>query len=58
MIGIIADPVEDLIVREFFELFKTPWENYRSDLLYEVVICVGEAKLDRPAARLIVVYAR
>jgi hypothetical protein len=31
MIGIIANPTEHSVVREFFELFKTPWEFYRSD---------------------------
>ena len=30
MIGVIADPAEHDVVREFFELFKTPWEFYRS----------------------------
>ena len=29
MIGVIADPAEHDVVREFFELFKTPWEFYR-----------------------------
>ena len=31
MIGVIADPAEADVVREFFELFKTPWEFYRRD---------------------------
>ena len=30
MIGVIADPAEHNVVREFFELFKTPWEFYRA----------------------------
>ena len=31
MIGVIADSAEQDVVREFFELFKTPWEFYRKD---------------------------
>ena len=57
MIGIIANPAADLVVREFFELFKTPWEYYRSDRHYEVVLCVGDAKLDSVSASLIIHYA-
>ncbi len=44
MIGVIADSAEQEVVREFFELFKTPWEFYRRDRRYEVVLCAG----DRP----------
>jgi hypothetical protein len=36
MIGVIADPAEHGVVREFFELFKTPWEFYRRDRQYDV----------------------
>ena len=44
MIGVIADPAEADVVREFFELFKTPWEFYRRDERYDVLLCAG----DRP----------
>ncbi len=57
MIGIIANPAEDLVVREFFELFKTPWEYYRSDRQYEVVLCARDARLDSMSASLLIVYA-
>ncbi len=43
MIGVIADPSEHDVVREFFELFKTPWEFYRRDRHYEVMLCADEA---------------
>ena len=47
MIGVIADPAEHNVVREFFELFKTPWEFYRRDRQYDVVICAGDGQVDR-----------
>jgi hypothetical protein len=57
MIGVIANPSEHAVVREFFELFKTPWEFYRPDRRYEVLLCAGEGDFPGSAARLIVVYA-
>src|SRR5690349_15604539 len=45
MIGVIADPVEHDVVREFFELFKTPWEFYRENQHYEVVLCTVDGEL-------------
>jgi hypothetical protein len=42
MIAVIADPREHVVVREFFELFKTPWEFYSEDRTYDVVLCVGD----------------
>jgi hypothetical protein len=56
MIGVIADSAEEQVVREFFELFKTPWEFYRRDRRYEVLLCAGDAPFDE-SAKLIVFYA-
>jgi peptidoglycan/xylan/chitin deacetylase (PgdA/CDA1 family) len=56
MIGVMADSVEHDVVREFFELFKTPWEFYRSNRQYEVVIYVGDGPLDG-TAKLVLLYA-
>src|SRR5208283_4339031 len=56
MIGVISDPAEQDVVREFFELFKTPWEFYRRDGQYDVVLCSGCDRFDR-IAKLVVVYA-
>ncbi len=43
MIGVVvADPATHEIVREFFELFKTPWEFYRQGRSYDVLICAGD----------------
>jgi hypothetical protein len=57
MIGVIANPAERLIVSEFFELFKTPWEFYRSDCDYDVLLCSGECSFDQQSAKLILIYA-
>ena len=43
------------MVREFFELFKTPWEFYRSGSQYEVVIC-SDIWLPDNSAKLVLVY--
>lgn len=44
MIGVIADPADHVVVREFFELFKTPWEFYSPDRRYAVVLCAGDSR--------------
>ena len=56
MIGVIADSTEHEVVREFFELFKTPWEFYCEGRQYEVLICGGEGELDS-TARVVILYA-
>jgi hypothetical protein len=54
MIG-VAVPSEDReIVTEFFELFKTPWEFYRSGVHYDVLLCSMDS-FHRKASRLILV---
>ena len=39
MIGVIARESEAAAVREFFELFKTPWEYWSQGKPYDVVLC-------------------
>lgn len=56
MIGVIANPAEYAFIKEFFELFKTPWEFYRSDREYAVLLCAGDVKFDEKAAKLVVIY--
>jgi hypothetical protein len=56
VIGVIADPSDHDVVREFFELFKTPWEFYRSDRRYDVVLCAGDWQVDN-VAHVVVRYA-
>src|SRR5260221_2329408 len=38
MIGVVAKEHEREVAREFFELFKTPWEFFRPDGQYDVVL--------------------
>ena len=48
MIGVIANPSDHDVVREFFELFKTPWEFYRGEQGYEVLLCAGGGQMTQP----------
>ena len=57
MIGVIANPSDRAVVCEFFELFKTPWEFYRRDRKYEVVLCDGGGNVDDLASNVVVTYA-
>ena len=58
MIGVKAKPGEHELVCEFFELFKTPWEFYRSGWQYEVVLFACEdASVQGVTADLVVVYS-
>src|SRR5258708_15510514 len=56
MIGVIADPEEHDVVREFFELFKTPWEFYRKGEHYDALVCTGDGQFDR-SAKVVVYYS-
>src|SRR6266849_467434 len=55
MIGVVARSEEHDVVREFFELFKTPWEFYRDDGCYEVLIRADDA-VGPKSANLVIVY--
>jgi hypothetical protein len=57
MIGIIANPADYSVVSEFFQLFKTPWEFYRSDRRYDVLLCAADSHFDENTAKLVLVYA-
>lgn len=56
MIGVIADASQHDAVREFFELFKTPWEFYRKGESYDVLLCNGDVDVEG-RARLVLVYS-
>jgi peptidoglycan/xylan/chitin deacetylase (PgdA/CDA1 family) len=56
LIGVVADPAQHDVVREFFELFKTPWEFYKSGRTYDVVLCAGDWQIDE-AAGVVLLYA-
>lgn len=57
MIGVVANSSECAVVREFFELFKTPWEVYRSDREYDVLLSAGDGPLQKGAAPLVLIYS-
>lgn len=56
MIGVIAHDRDHGVVQEFFELFKTPWEFYRSDRRYDVLLCAGDPDVEEDAAKLTLIY--
>jgi hypothetical protein len=50
VIGVIAKADQRVVVREFFELFKTPWEFHEEERTYDVVIATADRvpPLDAP----------
>jgi hypothetical protein len=58
MIGVDAHPAEHEIVREFFELLKTPWEIFSSGKTYDVVLSTREfAPVGHPSPLLLHFFA-
>lgn len=57
MIGVIANPSEFIVIQEFFELFKTPWERYVAGRHYDVVLCSENFAFQDSSAALVVIYA-
>lgn len=55
MIGVVASEEEHAAVREFFELFKTPWQFHREGAPYQVLIC-SSAAVPQTSAKLILIY--
>ncbi|MFL6449634.1 MAG: hypothetical protein ACJ746_18420 [Bryobacteraceae bacterium] len=56
MIGVVASPGDDAVIREFFELFKTPWEFHRWDSQYDAVLCSADVPVPTNA-KLVIIYA-
>ena len=56
MIGVIADWADLEVVREFFELFKTPWEPCQKDQEYAVLLSAGNGPF-YGNAKLVLYYA-
>lgn len=56
MIGVIANSGDHGAVREFFELFKTPWEFYRRDHYYDVLVCADNTLVQEGLAQLTLIY--
>ena len=55
MIGVISKNAEIAAVQEFFQLFKTPWELYVPNHIYELlIITTGEVPADQNLCPLLV----
>lgn len=55
MIAVLAQEDDRPVVTEFFELFKTPWEFYREDREYSVLICAAQ-EVPTNSAKAVLVY--
>jgi len=55
VIGVLARVDQLPVVEEFFELFKTPWELYRYDRRYDVVVVTSDEVPDIDA-NLVLIY--
>jgi hypothetical protein len=55
MIGVVVQSADRKVAREFFELFKTPWEFYQPGRRYEVMVCTEE-QCPSDAAGLVLLY--
>ena len=56
MIGVISKKSEVPIVKEFFQLFKVPWEFYTSSCSYDVVLSTRN-DISELSAKLVVIYS-
>lgn len=56
MIGVATDAIDADVVREFFELFKTPWEWAQPGTTYDVVVSTG-GDVGRLDANVFIVYS-
>lgn len=57
MIGVIARASDMSTVREFFELFKTPWEPWTPTRHYDVALCATDYDLTDIRADFLIVYS-
>jgi|SRR5438876_3150989 len=55
MIGVISRDDQSAAVEELFQLFKTPWEMYKPERSYDVVVATVN-KIPDVDARLLVIY--
>jgi hypothetical protein len=57
VIGVISNTSEKDMAKEFFELFKTPWEVYEDGRDYDVVLCTAcDNDINKIRAKLVVIY--
>jgi hypothetical protein len=52
MIGVVVQTGDEVVVREFFELFKTPWEFVRLGGRYDVLLC-NQSEIPEVSASLV-----
>ena len=57
MIGVFAPSSEHAVIAEFFELFKTPWEFYRNDRTYDVVLSTSGESIAHSPAKVTIFYS-
>ena len=57
MIGVVAKAEDHDVVAEFFELFKTPWDWFRADRDYDVLLIASDDEVNGRSARLALHYA-
>jgi len=55
MIGVISKDSQHLIVKEFFQLFKVPWEFYDREKTYDIII-ITDNTVASPSAKLIIIF--
>lgn len=56
MISVHASEADKPVVREFFELFKTPWQFHAAGARAEVLLCAG-GEVPAGTAELIIIFA-
>ncbi len=56
MIGVLSKATETAAVEEFFQLFKTPWEFFRADRAYDVVVATAD-NVPEVNAGLLLIYS-
>jgi len=57
MIGVAVHPPDCVVIREFFELFKTPWEFCKQGRYYDVLLCVGNQEYRSQNAKIVLLYS-
>ncbi len=55
MIAVLAQEEDHPVIREFFELFKTPWEFYRAHGEYSVLLCSANV-IPPDSAKVVIAY--
>ena len=56
MIGVISKENEIAVVKEFFQLFKTPWEFYKDNREYDVVFISRDKMIDKINAKVLFIF--